>query len=500
MKSKFLLLICFAISSITNIAQVSINWQSDVGGRNYDVLRKICITKGAGFLAAGYSSSNHSKFKTESSRGGYDYWVIKYDNNGKIEWDKTIGGDKDDVLMTAFTTRDNGYLLAGYSFSGISGEKTQNNLGSSDYWLVKIDGAGNIEWDKTIGTLFDEAPLDGSQTFDGGYILLGELGLTKMDSLGNVEWENAAFSAHSTGYRSVQQTTKGEYLLGGDTLIFNGTTVNFFPIVLKTDELGNFKSRRILNDGPAIYNSYYKSFITKDQGILLYSWVRLNENKVYQGPIDIRKIDKQGNLLWRYTSTDFDSFYIQTPLTVKQTNDGGFVFGSSYQPQDVSGGNPDYIIGKLDSLGNLQWQSIIRGDNIDEFADLDIRGADRYIIGGSSFSGVGEDKTKPNVGNYDYWLLLVFDTTTSFAINKTSSNESLKEIKNISIYPNPVKDILHIQNTTKATFILTNQSGKIILTKKINGNDEINVSHLPAGLYYLKNNETGAVQKIMIIK
>jgi hypothetical protein len=67
-------------------------------------------------------------------------------------------------------------------------------------------------------------------------------------------------------------------------------------------------------------------------------------------------------------------------------------------------------------------------------------------------------------------------------------------------YPNPVKDVLHIQNSSKATYMLTNQSGKILITKTINGKGEINVSHFSAGLYYLKNNETGVVQKIIITK
>ena len=73
-------------------------------------------------------------------------------------------------------------------------------------------------------------------------------------------------------------------------------------------------------------------------------------------------------------------------------------------------------------------------------------------------------------------------------------------LRKFTVYPNPAKDIIHIQNAGKATVTLTNQSGKTILTKTINGNGEINVSHLPAGLYYLKNGETGEVQKIILKK
>jgi Leucine-rich repeat (LRR) protein len=66
------------------------------------------------------------------------------------------------------------------------------------------------------------------------------------------------------------------------------------------------------------------------------------------------------------------------------------------------------------------------------------------------------------------------------------------------VYPNPVKDVLHVETTGSASFSLVNQSGKILLTTNITGKGIINVSGLPAGLYYLKNNETRKVEKIVI--
>lgn len=68
------------------------------------------------------------------------------------------------------------------------------------------------------------------------------------------------------------------------------------------------------------------------------------------------------------------------------------------------------------------------------------------------------------------------------------------------VYPNPAKDILHVQTNDNATLILTDQSGKTVLTKIINSKGEINVANLAPGLYYLKNNATGAVRKVVVIK
>src|SRR6266542_3924961 len=66
------------------------------------------------------------------------------------------------------------------------------------------------------------------------------------------------------------------------------------------------------------------------------------------------------------------------------------------------------------------------------------------------------------------------------------------------VYPNPAKDILFVQTNSNASFSLLNQSGKILLTTNINGMGSINVSGIAAGLYYLKNNSSGAVQKVII--
>jgi hypothetical protein len=67
-----------------------------------------------------------------------------------------------------------------------------------------------------------------------------------------------------------------------------------------------------------------------------------------------------------------------------------------------------------------------------------------------------------------------------------------------SVYPNPAKDILHVETIGAATFSLINQSGKILLTTNINGKGVINISGVAAGLYYLKNNSTRKIEKVII--
>ncbi len=68
--------------------------------------------------------------KTEASLGTYDYWVVKLDNTGAIEWQNTIGGSNYDYLLSIQQTSDGWYILGGFSDSGISGYKIEAHLGS----------------------------------------------------------------------------------------------------------------------------------------------------------------------------------------------------------------------------------------------------------------------------------------------------------------------------------------------------------------------------------
>ena len=141
------LLTCIVFT--TSFGQPSVREQKTVGGRYLDYLESISFTKDGGLIAGGSSASNISGEKTQNSRGGKDYWIVKLDRFNKIQWDKTIGGNEDDFLRSVQQTTDGGYILGGYSYSNISAEKTQNSM-NIDYWVVKLDSLGNVQWDKTI--------------------------------------------------------------------------------------------------------------------------------------------------------------------------------------------------------------------------------------------------------------------------------------------------------------------------------------------------------------
>src|SRR5690606_23431496 len=112
--------------------------------------------------------------KTEASNGQRDYWALKLDGNGAIVWQNSIGGSLIDRPQAAFQTNDGNYLIAGFSNSPVSGDKSEPSRGgNSDSWIVKLDTNGSVIWDKTFGGNDSDVLRDIIQTSDNGYLVGG---------------------------------------------------------------------------------------------------------------------------------------------------------------------------------------------------------------------------------------------------------------------------------------------------------------------------------------
>jgi hypothetical protein len=155
-------------------AQGNKQWDRTLGGSGNDAGTCVALTPDGGYLVGGPSDSGVSGEKTQPALGGSsDYWVVKLTGQGQIQWDRTFGGTGEDQLLALHPTADGGYLLGGASESGPFGDKTQAARGRRDYWVVKTDALGRKEWDTTLGGSGDEWLQALSATSDGGYVLEG---------------------------------------------------------------------------------------------------------------------------------------------------------------------------------------------------------------------------------------------------------------------------------------------------------------------------------------
>jgi hypothetical protein len=195
-------------------------------------------TSDGGYIVAGYTAY--------FGAGVSDIILIKTDANGNIQWAKTYGqASSNDEASSVQQTSDGGYILAGATnYFGVPGYQY-------DFFLIKTDANGNLEWAKTYGDPgIHEAALSIQQTSDGGYIVAGITGVyrilfIKTDASGNVQWFKFIGIEDQDFVYSVQQTSDGGYIMTGWTYS-SISGVNSF--LIKTDANGNIGSCEIVID------------------------------------------------------------------------------------------------------------------------------------------------------------------------------------------------------------------------------------------------------------
>jgi PKD repeat protein len=449
MKKIFLLLFFICALCIANCAfsqsPLVKKWDKRFGSTDIDYLYSFEATTDGGYILNGTTWAGIGGDKTQPSWGYYDIWIVKIDSIGTKQWDRRYGGTALDQAFSLHQTRDGGYIMAGRSGSGIGGDKTEASWGGEDGWIVKIDSLGNKQWDKRFGGLDNDYFFSILELDDGGYIAAGstfsgvsgditqpligvsDYWIVRIDSVGNKIWDKRLGGFKSDMLYDLQQTAEGGFILGGRSLSDTGgdKTQNNWSIdisdfwIVKTDSIGNkqwdrrfggtdddrFVSVQQTDDGGYTLGGWSSSGISGDktQDVLGYSdyWTV--------------KIDSLGNKQW---DRRFGGLSTEDDLgSILQTWDGGFlVAGSSYSP--ISGEKTEYNLGpeqtwviKTDTLGNIQWDKTILTTGHDE-QGLAIQTVDGcYIIANVTNGGIGGYKTQPSQGDDDFWIIKFCDTT-----------------------------------------------------------------------------------------
>src|SRR5690606_2173906 len=381
-------------------------------------------TADGGYILGGYSTSNISGDKTENSNGQIDIWIVKIDGSGNIVWQNTIGGAGDDFLFSIQQTADGGYILGASSDSNISGDKTENSRGGLDYWILKLNASGNIMWQKTYGGGQPEFDTYVVETADGGYFVAGysDSGVSgdktdpsngqrdywalKLDSTGAIVWQNSIGGSLVDRAQATFQSVDGGYIIGGfsnspvsgdKTEPSRGGASDYW--IVKLDTNGNvlwnktyggndsdvFRDMVQTGDGGYVVGGYSKSNISGDK----------TENS--QGDFDfwILKLDASGNLVWQNT---IGGSGIDYPRDVKQLMDGSYMIGGwsnsniSGDKTENSNGGYDYWLVKMGAPGNIISQNSI-GGAADESGTYIIENADgTFAMFCSSDSNISGDK------------------------------------------------------------------------------------------------------------
>ena len=480
---KILLLFALTTIQFTNAQAPAIEWSKCYGGSNDDGLGGGFQTPDGGFIITSRTNSNDGI--VTGNHGGTDVWVIKTNAIGAVEWQKCYGGTGDDELHSFLHTTDGGYLISGNTNSNdgdISG-----NHGGYDAWVVKIDALGTILWQKCFGgSVGDDAFYDIIQTSDGGFLATGSIlmetipgvsssagWLIKLTNIGDVQWQQYY---QNNRFYNLLQTSDGGYILSGG--IYGSTLPDYHGgydiLITKVNQGGNMQWQKCY--GGSLNEDSSNIVTTNDGGYLVSASSNSNDGDVYgnHGDWDIWvfKISNTGVILGQncYGGSGDDGGGIQ------QTLDGGYLISGSSTSNDgnITGnhGGRDIFAIKFNASNIIQWQKCIggAGDEYGGFAQL----ADgTFIAGGSTYSNYGDTLGNLNNAHSD-----------AFLIKLTADNLASENFANrtITTYPNPTKDILHVDIDKEFSGTLYDITGKTLLT--INTKD-IDVSSLSAGIYIL---------------
>jgi len=162
----------------TSLAQPQVEWFKTFGGSESDIGQAVAQTDDGGFVAVGGTMSDDEDVEGNHGPGRDDWWVVKVDGNGFFQWQKCFGTVSSERAHDVQPTPDNGCIVTGYIDD--DGSNDQHN-GISDYWVVKLDSVGEVEWDRVYGISGSETAYTLSLTADGGYILAGNRGIFKLD-------------------------------------------------------------------------------------------------------------------------------------------------------------------------------------------------------------------------------------------------------------------------------------------------------------------------------
>ncbi|WP_133299945.1 putative Ig domain-containing protein [Larkinella punicea] len=366
-----------AVAAVAAVqAQPPLRWDKTFGGSSSDGTPEVVQTADGGFLLGGSSSSNASGDKSENSRGGLDYWVIRMDAQGNKLWDKTFGGSEWDDLNAIVPTTDGGFLLCGSSRSGPSDDKTEDSRGDLDYWVVRIDAGGNKLWDKTYGGDGYDDLTAAVLTTDDGFLLGGS-------------------------------STSGQ---SGDKTEDSRGNRDYW--VVRIDDEGNMLWDKTLGGGEIDYLTALAT--TSDDGFLVAGYSLSGddgdktEGNKGGGDYWVIKLDEEGNTLWDKAIGGSETDYLSAVLA---TPDGGFLLAgasgsnTSGDKTEDSRGDQDYWVVKLNADRAVEWDKTLGGDGYDGLFSALLTADNGFLVGGYSYSGHNGDKSEENKGDVDYWVI-----------------------------------------------------------------------------------------------
>ncbi|PJJ67131.1 T9SS type A sorting domain-containing protein [Chryseobacterium geocarposphaerae] len=522
----------YFLCTVLSLSAQEVLWQKDIKSTTQDFLSQVTPTVDLQYLITGSSIQSKSLSQAASSQkqnNGYDFHLVKLNQQGEEVWEKYFAGKNHDYLSASLSTQDGGFVLAGTSYSGKGLDKKEDSKGGSDIWLIRINEFGDEVWQKTIGTTSDEEARAVIQTTDLGFFVAGNV-------------QNSAQGYGSKDVLVIKLDKNGKEL---SQLILGGKGLDEVEKMIPT------------KDGGVLLGVYSRSSEVRDSGTSSGSEIRgldsgtatpnpvsrypKSTNNQGEGDYWIIKLSKEGRVEWEknYGGTGDDHL-----RTLAMTTSGFIIGGESRSERSgnktvgVEEGTDLWLI-SLNERGEEIWQKSYNFKNRDVLMGMHVilghneREKNKDLTKGILLGGYTQAEGRIETDDETFWMLYVDENGNeqwrkhvkgesrkreerladiklnrdgSIILAGTSAEElgkenwkivklgdqqvdQLIEKQDIRIYPNPVSDYAYVEigfDFKEADIVMYDMAGRQLQQIKTkNKVTKINTQPLIQGAYLI---------------
>ncbi|KFF19963.1 T9SS type A sorting domain-containing protein [Chryseobacterium sp. JM1] len=515
------------LCTLLGLSAQEVLWQKDIRSSTQNFLSQVTTTIDQQYLISG--SSLREPQGTGKQNNGYDFHLIKLNQQGEQIWEKYFSGQNHDYLSASVATQEGGFLLAGTSYSGKGLDKKEDSKGGSDIWLIRINEFGDELWQKTLGSSSDEEARSVIQTTDLGFFVAGnrqsslrepqgtsgygskDVWISKLDKNGKVLSETVLGGKGLDEVEKIIPTRDGGALLGiysrSSGIRVSGSTdklssATSYPVsrtgkstdnfgegdywIVKLDKTGKVEWEK--NYGGK-GDDHIRTLALTSAGYLIGGESRSERsgNKtvgIEEGTdLWLISLNEIGDEIWQ-KSFNFKNRDILMGMSVLHSADDksskGILLGGYTQAEGkIQTDDETFWMLYLNQDGNEAWRKYVKGESRkkeERLSDIKLNRDGSIILAGTSAEELGKEN----------WKIVKLGDSQ---INK------LIEKQDIKIYPNPVSDYAYVeigfdpstgsgQGFKEADIILYDMGGRQLQSLKTkNKVTKINTQNLIQGAY-----------------
>ncbi|WP_294284363.1 T9SS type A sorting domain-containing protein [uncultured Chryseobacterium sp.] len=471
---KRLYMSALILGAVTGVSAQDVLWQKDIQSSTQDFLSQITqtidqqylvtgssIKAGSGMMEAGSIPSRASAAGQQNN--GYDFHLIKLNQQGEEVWEKYFAGNNHDFLSATVNTQEGGFLIAGTSYSGKGLDKKEESRGGSDIWLIRISENGDELWQKTIGSASDEEARAVIQTTDFGFFVAGniqnsEKGYGSKDVLVvKLDKNGKEISQLVLGGRGLDEVEKMIPTLDGGALLgiysrsgavtLNSKAINHQPKTTPNYGEADFWIVKLSKDGKVEWEKNYggtgddhlRTLAMTSTGYLIGGESRSERsgNKtvgIEEGTdLWLISVNTRGEEIWQ-KSYSFKNRDVLMGMSVVHASDDkstkGVLLGGYTQAEGkIEADDEKFWMLYLDQSGNEQWRKHVKGESgkkEERLSDIKLNRDGSIILAGTSAEELGKENWK---------IVKLGDQQIDQLIEK----------QDIKIYPNPVSDYAYVE-------------------------------------------------------